>query len=140
MHQKRNHSAYSLYYHFIFVVKYRKRLLGIQKYDELVKQTLHDAQNKNIRIEKMESDLDHIHILVSASPNISPRQIASMLKQKTVHHIWQTYPEELKQHFWKKHVFWSPSYFVSSIGSVSKEAIERYIANQRNSTNCPKGQ
>ena len=87
----------------------------------------------------MESDKDHIHILVSASPNISPRQIASILKQKSTYELWQTYRDELEKQFWKKHIFWSPSYFVASIGSVSKEALERYIANQRNSSNYPKG-
>lgn len=139
MQENRNHSAFSLFYHFIFVIKYRKKLLSNKKYDDLVKQVLVDSQNKNIQIEKMESDQDHIHILVSASPNISPRQIASILKQKTTFELWQAYESDLKKEFWKEHKFWSPSYFVCSIGSVSKEAIEKYIANQRNSTNYPKG-
>lgn len=120
------------------MVKYRKKLLSVGKYDELVKKTLLASQTKNYEIEKIESDRDHIHILVSASPNVSPKNIASALKQKTTYELWQTYPTELEKQFWKKHVFWSPSYFVNSIGSVSKEAIERYIANQRNSTNYPK--
>jgi len=139
MQENRNHSAFMIFYHFIFVVKYRKKLLSIKKYDELVKQVLLDSQTKNIKIEKMESDQDHIHVLVSASPNISPRQIASLLKQRTTFELWQSYPMDLKKEFWKEHKFWSPSYFVASIGSVSKEAIERYIQNQRNSTSYPKG-
>ena len=114
-------------------------MLSTTKYDDLIKRELLIAQNKNIKIEKMESDADHIHILISASTNISPRQIASVLKQKTTYAIWAKYQNELEQHFWKNHVFWSSSYFVSSIGSVSKDAITRYITNQRNSTSYPKG-
>ena len=133
--KKINHSSYSLFYHLIFVVKYRKKLLSIQKFDNLVKQTLISIDNKNFKIEKLESDKDHIHILISATPSISPRQLVSLLKQKTTYEIWQTYEKDLKKEFWEEHKFWSPSYFVSSIGSVSKENIEKYIANQRNSTN-----
>jgi putative transposase len=139
MQENRNHSAFMLFYHFIFVVKYRKKLLSNKKYDDLIKRALVESQTKNIKIEKMESDQDHIHVLVSCSPNVSPVQIASILKQKTTYELWETYESELKKEFWKEHKFWSPSYFVCSIGSVTKEAIERYISNQRNSTNYPKG-
>ena len=36
----------------------------------------------------------------------------------------------LEQHYWKKHVLWSDSYFAASIGTVSQAVIERYIENQ----------
>lgn len=77
----------------------------------------------------MESDQDHIHILVSAHPQISPYKIASLIKQHTTYELWQAYPEQLQKEFWKEHVFWSKSNFINSIGSVSKDAIIRYIEN-----------
>ena len=50
----------------------------------------------------------------------------------TTYELWQRYENELMKEFWKKHEFWTRSYFISSIGSVFKEAIERYITNQGN--------
>jgi putative transposase len=87
-----------------------------------------------VDIEKMESDKDHIHILVSAKPNISPYSIISAIKQKTTYELWQKHQSDLKKVFWKDHVFWTKSYFVASIGSVSKDAIMRYIENQGGSS------
>jgi putative transposase len=128
---KTSNSIFSLYYHIILTVKYRKKL--VDTYDIFIKNVISDiAANKNFSIEKMESDKDHIHILVSAKPNISPSQIVSNIKQVTTYQLWQNYSSELSKEFYKKHTFWSPIYFICSVGSVSKEAIERYIENQRN--------
>jgi len=131
--KKSSHSVYALYYHLILTVKYRKKLMPI--YDQFIKdQIMKVAEKQNFSIEKMESDQDHIHILVSAHPRISPYQILSLIKQHTTYELWQTYPDQLRKEFWKEHVFWTRSNFISSIGSVSKEAIERYIANQGGSS------
>jgi putative transposase len=133
MTHKTTHSVYALYYHIILTVKYRKKL--IQKYDSDLKSIITNiAVSKNFQIEKMESDQDHIHILVSAKPNISPYSIVTSIKQVTTYGLWQKYSNELKKEFWKEHVFWTKSYFVNSIGSVSKDAIIRYIANQGSSS------
>jgi putative transposase len=119
-------------------VKYRKKLF--LKYDSEIKSSISKVSTtKNFVIEKMESDKDHIHILVSAKPNISPYSIIHAIKQQTTYDLWQTNAKELQKEFWKEHVLWTKSYFVNSIGSVSKEAIERYISTQGGSSAAPKG-
>jgi len=126
---KTTHSTFCIYYHIILTVKYRKKLLN--KYDAFVKSKILEVSEKNnFLIEKMESDNDHIHILVSATPRISPYQIVFLIKQYTSYELWKNYEMELGRQFWKSHMFWTRSYFINTIGSVSKEAIERYIANQ----------
>lgn len=120
---------YAIYYHIILTVKYRKKI--IDRYNSDIKEIIQEIANtSNFSIEKMESDKDHIHILVSSRPDISPSQIIKRIKQQTTYQLWQKYPVELKNEFWKHHVFWNPSYYIASIGSISKEAIERYINNQ----------
>jgi len=128
MYQKTSNSVYALYYHVILTVKYRKPL--ITKYESDIKQIINDI-SKNWQVEKMEGDKNHVHLLISTSPNISPAHLIKDIKQKTTYELWQKYGPELGRQFWKKHTFWSRSYFVYSIGSVSKEAIERYIMNQK---------
>lgn len=132
---KNTHSVYAIYFHLIFTVKYRKKLLANTEFDSCVKESIQNIATKhNFQIEKMQSDRDHIHVLVSAPPRISAYQIVSLIKQHTTYDIWQKYPNDLQKEFWKEHIFWTRSNFINSIGSVSKDNIERYIANQGGSS------
>jgi putative transposase len=84
----------------------------------------------NFRIEEMEVDTDHLHLMVISKPNLSPTQIVRKLKQESTVGIWQMFPKELKKHFWREKTFWTDGYFVSSIGEVSREALKNYIQSQ----------
>ena len=124
-------SRYLLLVHLIFVVKYRKRLLITYGAD--VKLKMEEIANRNdFEIDTMEVDEDHIHLMVTYSPSISITQIVRVLKGETTYYLWNTYPSALKKHFWRKHIFWSPSYFACSVGNASQEVIRKYIANQGN--------
>ena len=81
-------------------------------------------------IEEMELDTDHLHLMVMWKPNISPTQIVKKLKQESTIGIWQIFPNELKNHYWKQRTFWTDGYFISSIGEVSAETLKNYIENQ----------
>ena len=37
---------------------------------------------------------------------------------------------ELKKKLWKGHL-WNPSYYIETIGSISKDVIKKYIENQK---------
>jgi len=129
MYQKTANSVYSLYYHIILTVKYRKKLM--HQYDSFIKQTILDLSNNHkFQVDKMESDQDHIHLLVFARPDISPSQIVRVIKQKTAYELWNNYEIELVQHFWKRRTFWNRSSFISSVGVVDKSVIEHYINQQ----------
>ena len=131
--KKQTNCHYALFYHIILTVKYRKKI--IEQYVKDIKDIIYSlSQQSNFDIEKIESDKDHIHILVSARPDISPVYIISRIKQQTTFELWKLYPMKLRNEFWKKNIFWNRSYFINTIGSVSKEAIERYIDNQRDSS------
>ncbi len=129
-YQHRSHNKNLLMAHLIFVTKYRKDLLYGQIRD-CVKQLIFSACVKHHwYIRCMETDKDHIHILVQYNPYDSITRIAAVLKQYSTYHLWQNHADILKQHYWKEHTFWSDGYFACSIGQVSREVIERYIANQ----------
>ena len=126
----KNKHKYYLKAHLIFVCKYRKLLLtdGI---DSTIKSCfLEISASSKFDIEIMESDKDHIHLLISYSPDISITSIVRRLKQQSTHELWSKYPSCLKKHFWKKHTFWSDGYFVCSIGEADPETIRKYIENQ----------
>lgn len=89
---------------------------------------LESSQTKDFQIELMETDQDHVHMMISFSPNVSVSQIVRHLKQRTAIDVWKHF--DLTNHFWKEHTFWSDGYFVCSIGNASEDTIRSYIENQ----------
>ena len=128
-YKSKNHSKFILTYHIIFVCKYRKKLLI--KYGEDVKQIMYDISKKyDFDIKEMEVDKDHIHMMISSVPKISPLQIVRVLKQQSTIQMWRRYASELKKQYWKENTFWTDEYFCSTIGEVSSETLKHYIQNQ----------
>jgi len=86
--------------------------------------------SSDFRIEEMEVDKNHLHLMVTSKPNLSPTQIIRKLKQESTIFMWKSFSKELKLYFWKEKTFWTDGYFVSSIGEVSAETLKNYIKNQ----------
>lgn len=96
-----------------------------------IKQIMQDiAESSSFNIEVMETDKDHLHMLVSSEPKLSPLQIVRRLKQISTSVIWKKYENRLRHIFYREKTFWTDGYFVSSIGNVSQETIRNYIENQ----------
>ena len=126
----KNHSKFLLKYHVIFVCKYRRKLL-YGNVDTVMKNIFFDIANKaDFKIEVMETDKDHIHLLVSSEPKLAPLQIVRKLKQESTIRIWKLFPKLLRRWFYREHTFWTDGYFVSTIGNVSQEKIKQYIEQQ----------
>ena len=128
-YKSKNHSKFILTYHIIFVCKYRKKLLI--KYGEDVKQIMYDISKRyDFDIKEMEVDKDHIHMMISSVPKISPLQIVRVLKQQSTIQMWRRYASELKKQYWKENTFCTDGYFCSTIGEVSSKTLKHYIQNQ----------
>ena len=126
----KNHSKFLIKYHIILVCKYRKQLLvGAVEYD-MKKIMRHISEMSDFDIEVMETDKDHLHMMVRNEPKLSPLQIVRRLKQMSISAVWKKYGDFLRHNFYKEHTFWTDGYFVSSIGNVSQETIKKYIENQ----------
>lgn len=126
-----NRHKYHLKIHLIFVCKYRKKLLSDSRIDESLKKIFRNIESKSdFNIDVMETDKDHIHLLVSYPPRLSVSMIVRRLKQESTIKPWTIFPDYLSKHFWKERTFWSDGYFVSSIGEANPETIRRYIENQ----------
>ncbi|MGN0068827.1 MAG: IS200/IS605 family transposase [Prevotella sp.] len=126
----KNHSKFLIKYHIILVCKYRKQLLvGAVEYD-MKKIMRHISEMSDFDIEVMETDKDHLHMMVRSEPKLSPLQIVRRLKQMSTSAVWKKYRDFLRHNFYKEHTFWTDGYFVSSIGNVSQETIKKYIENQ----------
>lgn len=126
----KNHSKFLIKYHIILVCKYRKQLLvGAVEYDmKKIMQPI--SEMSDFDIEVMETDKNHLHMMVRSEPKLSPLQIVRRLKQMSTSAVWKKYRDFLRHNFYKEHTFWTDGYFVSSIGNVSQETIKKYIENQ----------
>ena len=80
-YNREGRSKYSMKVHIIFVTKYRKKLFRLNKLADDVKQFLYDVTRKyEYTIIQMETDKDHVHILLEYSPKVSVSDIVKQLK------------------------------------------------------------
>lgn len=130
VYQHRSHNKNLLMAHLIFVTKYRKAIL-IGKFRADIKQYIFETCVANHwYIKRMETDKDHIHILLQYNPTDSITKIVSMLKQCSTYKAWVYHGVMLSRHYWKEHTLWSDGYFAASVGNVSQATLEKYIAEQ----------
>ena len=107
MYKSKNHSKYSLKVHIVFVVKYRKKLIN-KDIDFFLKTKIQQIANmSDFDIELMETDKNHIHLLIDYEPKISILQIVRRLRQETTYELWKIHKSYLKKYFWRKKTFWS---------------------------------
>ena len=126
--QKGAHSVYSLNYHLIFVVKYRRKVLSAIVSEALKAMILRISQNYQRLIIEQEADIDHLHILFSAKPTLNILKYISELKSLTSRLLRKQFPE-LRSKLWGKS-FWSSSYFLATTGQVTLDVIRKYVENQ----------
>ena len=123
------HSVYSLQFHLILVVKYRKKVL-VGKLAERLKEIVKEVtQHFGIEIIGQETDKDHIHILFSSRPTIILSRFVNSLKTVTSRKLRREFPEVMRRELWGGK-FWSPSYLIATTGQVKLEDVKRYVQNQ----------
>lgn len=122
--------VYNINYHIVWSVKDRRKVLT-NKIEQRLKEIFEEvAEDKEFIIQKVEvEELDHIHVFASAHPKIAPSYIVKMLKGISGRKILLEFPE-IQQKLWKGEL-WNPSFFLETIGSVSEDAIKKYIDKQK---------
>ena len=122
---------YNFHYHLIWVTKYRHKTFVTDQLSEEMKQILSSiAKDNNIVIEKMEVMPDHVHVLISFPPSKAPASAIKALKGRSAYIFLKRHPEIKQSQYWGGHL-WSPSYYMSTLGNMSKEVVEKYINDQK---------
>ena len=128
MHYGRGY-VYSIQYHLVWCVKYRHDILH-GEIDADVKALLRKiAVDNEIQIIEMESDKDHIHLLIDCKPQHVIPSIVKAFKGVSARLLFKKHPE-LKQRLWGGHL-WNPSYFVATDSEHTEEQIRSYIKSQK---------
>ncbi len=124
-YRKSSHTTYLLHYHFVFTTKYRKPVLEgdiAKRVRSLIREI---CKSNHIEILKGKVSVDHVHLLLSIPPYLSPSRVMQSVKGKTSHHLLRDY-RQLNREFWGRHL-WSRGYFVASSGNVTDDVISEYI-------------
>ena len=119
------HTKYKLEYHFVWVTKYRYKVLGGEVGDRIREIVRQICSVNEIRILRGVVSKDHVHILVSAPPTLSPSEIMRRIKGQTSLKILEEYPQ-IKKRYWGRQ-FWARGYFCVTAGELTKEMIEEYL-------------
>ena len=122
--------VYSFHFHLIWATKYRRQVFTTPALVSEMKGILrHVAEASGVAIEEMEVMPDHVHMLISFRPKHAPTDVVKNLKGSSARIFLAAHPEVRKAKFWGGHL-WSNSYYMSTLGSMSRDTAERYIRNQ----------
>jgi REP element-mobilizing transposase RayT len=84
------------------MVKKTVYFLNVGKFNDDIQQIIHDyCTNRDVKIKAIQSDIDHLNILIDCDTNIEPHNFKSYMKQNTTYHIWKLQKVVLEMHFWK---------------------------------------
>ncbi len=112
-------------YHLIFCPKRRRPVLkGAVKtrLKEIIRRVAKDIDAEVLALEVMP---DHVHLFVSAVPQMAPNQVVGRFKGASSRILRQEFP-----HLLRLPSLWIRSAFISTAGNVSSGTIQKYIEAQ----------
>lgn len=122
------HSVFSLNYHLIMVVKYRRNVFNDAISDRAKAIFENIAPDYHITVQEWNHDSDHVHVLFKAHPKSELTKFINAYKSASSRLLKKEYPE-IKQKLWKDH-FWSQSFCLLSVGDADIDTVRKYIENQ----------
>ena len=122
--------VYNFHFHLIWVTKYRNPAFTTPELVQEMKDILlRIAQLNDVTVEELEVMPEHVHMLISFKPKYTPTNIVKALKGGSARLFLKKHPEIKHDKFWGGHI-WSRSYYMSTLGNMSKEIVAKYIQNQ----------
>ena len=122
------HTKFRLMYHIIWIPKYRKRVL-VGRIKERLQELLNQCAEVNRwKIEELNIQSDHIHMLVQLRTNVSVSRAVQLFKGGSSKIIREEFPE-LEEFLWGDS-FWADGYFAETFGKLNEERIREYVKNQ----------
>ena len=124
-------AKYSIWYHIVFLPKYRRKVLTNPVEKRLKEILVGIASEYGFTIDTMEVVYDHVHVFLSAPPRYSPAETVQILKSISARVLRKELWNEIRKYLWGDE-FWCDGYFVSTINdNTTKDEIRKYINNQK---------
>ncbi|MBD1223632.1 IS200/IS605 family transposase [Virgibacillus halodenitrificans] len=123
-----NHSVFSMHYHLVLVVKYRREVFDDKVSDFAKDMFVKLGEKYNISLVEWNHDKDHLHILFKAHPNTELSKFINAYKSASSRLIKKDFPQVRKK-LWKE-MFWSRSFCLLTTGGSPINVVKKYIENQ----------
>ena len=122
------HSVFSLHYHLILVIKYRRK--AITDVISIRAKEIFDyiSPKYNITSQEWNHDKDHIHILFTAHPKSEISKFINAYKSASSRLLKKEFPE-IKRFLWQDK-FWSQSFCLITVGGAPLSVLKKYIESQ----------
>ena len=121
--------VYSLQFHLVWFVKYRRKVL-VNQVEQSLKQIVRDGcAAQEIEVKERETDQDPIHLLISTKPQHYKPSVVKTLKGQSARRLFKRHPE-MKQSLWGGHIC-NPEYFIATVSGNTEEQVWKYIQSQQ---------
>ena len=123
-----NHSTYAVEYHLVWGTKCRYEILKDYVKPELMRSYLVvQKKHPNWYIHTVNSDRDHVHLLVEFPPSYTISTVVRTIKVVSSLTLKRRF--KFIRKIYSKGSVWSTGYYVSTVG-VSDKIVRNYIARQ----------
>lgn len=122
--------VYSIEYHIVWCVKYRRKVINKCVEQSLIHILNNIADDNGFQILEVNTDQDHVHLLVSCSPQHYIPNIIKALKGVSARLLMKEYGDNLRNQLWGGHL-WNPSYFIATVSENTESQIREYIQKQK---------
>jgi len=123
-------TRYDLRYHFVFIPRYRRRVLKGNIAERIEGMIKFACQINDWELFEIAIELDHVHLYLGIQPRYSPSEVMKIIKGGTSKKIRELFPE-LDEVYWGENTtFWADGYLVKTVGEINDKVISHYIKNQ----------
>ena len=122
-----SHAIWYCNYHIVWVPKYKFRILkdGVKaEVEEMIRMY---SEQLECRIEELNIQEDHVHLVVMIPPKIAVSKYIGTIKGRCAMRLFTKLPR-LKKRYWGNH-FWARGYCCDTIG-LDLEKIRKYVQYQ----------
>ena len=123
--RKLSHTIWHCQYHFIWVPKYRFRILTGQVGEEVSCCIRTFAEQQKSEVVELNVQIDHVHLLAMVPPKIAISDFVGTLKGRTAIRVFNKFRHLKRKPYWGNH-FWAKGYCVDTVG-LDEEKIRQYV-------------
>ena len=125
---KLSHAIWYCKYHIVWTPKYRYKILTRELKVEVDRCLRLFSSQKGSKIEELNVQKDHVHLIISIPPKVSVSEMVGVLKGRTAIRVFSKFKKLKERPYWGNH-FWAKGYCVDTIG-LNIEMITKYVRYQ----------
>ena len=127
--RSKEHCVFRLYFHIVFVTKYRRKCLDAAMLDSFRAISTRLCGQWGCELIECNGEPDHVHLLIESEPATPLTKLINNLKTVSSRLLRRDYSDRLAR-FYRQPVLWSPSYCLITCGGAPFEIIKLYIQSQ----------